>query len=186
MSGSLLETARLLIRPATADDTEALHAGYADEAAMRYWSHAAHTTVGETRTRLQHNIAEPGWRLWAITLAGGYHAIGTVAAGEKRQAGVTEIGYSLLRPYWRQGYAREALTAVIDHLFRVDGYRRVFADIDPENAASRRLVEKLGFRLEGVLRAEWETHIGVRDACIYGLLAGEWGLNGGGNGAASS
>ena len=55
-----------------------------------------------------------------------------------------------------------------------EGKRRVFADTDPENAASNRLLETLGFRREGLLRAEWETHIGVRDSVIWGLLREEW------------
>lgn len=62
---------------------------------------------------------------------------------------------------------------VLDRLF-AEGQRRVFADTDPENRASRALLERLGFALEGVLRAEWETHIGVRDTALYGLLAREW------------
>ena len=40
--------------------------------------------------------------------------------------------------------------------------------------ASNRLLEGLGFTLEGRLRGEWETHIGVRDSYIWGLLAAEW------------
>ena len=43
-----------------------------------------------------------------------------------------------------------------------------------DNAPSIGLVERLGFALEGRLRAEWETHIGVRDTLIYGLLRDEW------------
>jgi RimJ/RimL family protein N-acetyltransferase len=50
----------------------------------------------------------------------------------------------------------------------------VFADTDPENAASIALLERLGFRREGLLRGEWETHIGVRDSVILGLLRDEW------------
>ena len=45
---------------------------------------------------------------------------------------------------------------------------------DPENAASVALLGRLGFKLEGQLRGEWETHIGVRDSLIFGLLAEEW------------
>ena len=48
-----------------------------------------------------------------------------------------------------------------------------FADVDPDNSASRRLLERLGFLLEGILREEWETHIGVRDTALYGLLKEE-------------
>ncbi|MBL4617039.1 MAG: GNAT family N-acetyltransferase [Robiginitomaculum sp.] len=49
--------------------------------------------------------------------------------------------------------------------------RRIFADVDPDNTGSKRVVEKLGFQFEGVARANWETHIGVRDSLIYGLIA---------------
>ena len=48
------------------------------------------------------------------------------------------------------------------------------ADTDPENDASNALLKDLGFTLEGRLRGEWETHIGVRDSFIWGLLAEEW------------
>ena len=51
---------------------------------------------------------------------------------------------------------------------------KAVADTDPDNIGSNRLLERLGFKLEGHLRAEWETHIGVRDSLIWGLLAAEW------------
>ena len=50
------------------------------------------------------------------------------------------------------------------------GARRITADIDPDNQASIRVFERLGFTLEARLRGEWEMHIGVRDSLIYGLL----------------
>ena len=52
--------------------------------------------------------------------------------------------------------------------------RRVMADTDPDNVASIRLLEKLGFQKEGRLRGEWEIHIGIRDSLIFGLLREEW------------
>jgi RimJ/RimL family protein N-acetyltransferase len=61
---------------------------------------------------------------------------------------------------------------LIDQLF-VEGQRRIFADTDPDNQPSIALLTRLGFTLEGRLRAEWQTHIGVRDSLIYGLLAEE-------------
>jgi RimJ/RimL family protein N-acetyltransferase len=62
---------------------------------------------------------------------------------------------------------------LIDVLFE-EGHRRVWADTDPDNAASNRLLERLGFTLDGRLRGEWHTHLGVRDALIWGLLRDEW------------
>src|SRR3546814_15525877 len=95
-----------------------------------------------------------GWRCWATTLAGGDRAIGWVAAGEKRQGGVTEIGYILARDHWGGGIAREAVSAVIARLF-AEGQRRVFADTDPDHTATNALLERHGFRREGLLRADW-------------------------------
>ena len=100
-------------------------------------------------------------------------ALGFVSAGEKRQGGVTEIGYMLAQAAQGQGIAREAVSGVITQLF-AEGQHRVFADTDPDNSGSIALLEKLGFQLEGRLRHEWQTHIGLRDALIYGLLAEEW------------
>lgn len=167
----VLETARLRLRPRTPDDADALFPSLADPELMHFWSGPPHADVRETRAQFGQEAA--GWRCWAITLHGDDSAIGFVAAGEKRQGNVSEIGYMLARSHWGTGIAAEAVGAVIDRLF-AEGQRRIFADTDPENLTSRRLLERLGFRLEGMLRAEWETHIGVRDTALYGLLAGDW------------
>jgi RimJ/RimL family protein N-acetyltransferase len=86
---------------------------------------------------------------------------------------VTEIGYILFRAHWGKGIVTEAVAALIDLLF-AEGQRRVFADTDPDNKASIAVLQRLGFTLEATLRAEWETHIGVRDSLIWGLLEDEW------------
>lgn len=166
-----LTTPRLRLRARTADDADALFPSYADDALMTYWSHAPHTAVEQTRARFAEPFAE--WRAWAITLSGVDTAIGFVAIGEKRE-NVAELGYMLARPHWGGGLAREAVAAVLDQVFRVERQRRVFADTDPDNATSNGLLKSLGFTLEGRLRAEWETHLGVRDTYLWGLLADEW------------
>lgn len=167
----VLDTGRLRLRERTADDAEALFPSYADVEAMTYWSHAPHMSVEQTRAKIAEPSAE--WRAWAITLAGDDRAIGFVAVGEKRP-GVSEIGYMVTRAQWGRGIAREAVSAVLDQLLRVEGQRRVFADTDPENVASNGLLKALGFTLEGRLREEWETHLGVRDTFLWGLLASDW------------
>ena len=64
----------------------------------------------------------------------------------------------------------EALTRALDIAFDARGARRVYADIDPDNAPSLRLFERVGFQYEGRLRATYETHIGVRDSIMMSLL----------------
>jgi RimJ/RimL family protein N-acetyltransferase len=167
----VLESARLRLRPGIAADAEALHPAFADHDLMRWWSNPPHHTIDQTRADLAQRA--PEWRRWIVTLRESDRAIGFVAAGEKRQGNVSEIGYLLGREHWGTGIAAEAVTCVIDQIF-AEGQRRVFADTDPDNVGSRRLLERLGFQLEGVLRGEWETHIGVRDTTLYGLLREEW------------
>jgi ribosomal-protein-alanine N-acetyltransferase len=167
----VLATERLRLRPGVFDDAESLHRAFSDPASMQWWTEAAHATLDQTRLHLGR--ATPGWRRWIVTPQDSDLAIGFVSAGEKRQGKVSEIGYMFVPDQRGRGLAGEALAAVLDQLFRVEGQRKAVADTDPENLASRRLLERLGFKLEGMLRAEWETHIGVRDTALYGLLRGD-------------
>lgn len=169
----VLHTPRLRLRPFEFRDADALHPTLADAELMTWWSRGPTETLEETRQYLLPRSDIAGWRRWVLTLPQADDAIGWVSAGEKRQGGVSEIGYILARDFWGQGIAQEAVAAVIDQLFR-EGQRRVFADTDPDNTASIALLERLGFRREGLLRAEWQTHLGVRDSMILGLLADEW------------
>ncbi|MFV0624749.1 GNAT family N-acetyltransferase [Sphingomonas sp. ac-8] len=167
----VLETPRLRLRGLEPGDAEALHPTLSDPASMTWWSHAPFATLAETQAHLDRET--PGWRAWYFAPREGGPALGFVAVGEKRN-GPCELGYLLARDRHGAGLAFEAVARVLDHLFGSERRRRVFADTDPDNNASRRLLERLGFTLEGRLRGEWETHIGVRDSLIYGLLREEW------------
>ena len=93
-----------------------------------------------------------------------------------RGGGASESGYLLVPDAVGQGLAREGVARLLDILFDEEAHRRVFADTDPDNARSNALLRALGFEREGRLRAEWETHIGVRDSLVWGLLADEWAI----------
>ncbi|MDX3910988.1 MAG: GNAT family N-acetyltransferase [Sphingobium sp.] len=168
-----LATDRLTLRPLLPTDAEALFPAFSDPELMTWWSSGPHATVEETRAY----IAPDGgygdeWLAWAITLSD-KEAMGRVGAGMRRP-GVWEIGYLLRRDLWGKGFAREAVGAVVDHLFADKAARRVFADVDPDNVLSIGLLRRLGFKEEGRLRGEWKTHLGVRDSLIFGLLRDEW------------
>lgn len=161
----------VVLRPRRVFDADALFPTMSDPDAMRWWSRAPFERVEELRASFAAD-GHSNWRSWAIVRVGEDHAIGFVAAGERRE-GVSEIGHFLARQAQGQGYARQAVTLLLEQLF-AEGKRRVFADTDPDNQSSIALLTALGFTLEGRLRAEWQTHIGVRDSLIYGLLAEEW------------
>lgn len=69
---------------------------------------------------------------------------------------------------------REALTALIDHAIGTLRLHRLEADVDPRNERSVRLLDRLGFVREGLLRERWLEAGEVQDAVFYGLLAREW------------
>jgi RimJ/RimL family protein N-acetyltransferase len=69
-----------------------------------------------------------------------------------------EIGYRLARSAWGQGYATEAARAVRDHAFDILGIQRLISMIDPSNAASIRVAEKIGMRYEKDILLEGYTH----------------------------
>lgn len=173
MPAPTLTTDRLVLRQIRADDAEALFPVLSDPEVMIWWSSGPHQSLAETAEYVASNATEgQGFECWAIT-ADDDIALGWVILIDGKPA-VKEIGYILHRDQWRSGIAREAVGRVIEYGFTELELRRIFADTDPENTGSIGLLERLGFQREGHLRSEWETHIGVRDSLIFGLLQSEW------------
>ena len=85
-----------------------------------------------------------------------------------------ELGYGLGSAYWNQGYMIEALTALVDFAFGTLRLRRLEADVDPRNANSLKILDKLGFQREGLLRERWNVGNEIQDTAFLGLLAKEW------------
>lgn len=90
--------------------------------------------------------------------------------GHLRSKRVT-IGYIIDPAHHREGIATEALSAIIDFCFGEMDLHRLQAFIHPDNTASRKLVEKLGFRCEGLLRDNLRVGRDWRDDTLYALLA---------------
>ena len=174
MIAPTLRGSRLTLRQLHIDDAEPLFDVLSNETVMRYWSSGLQTSVEETRRYLKCNAdCDAEHYCWAIIRHDG-PALGWVILVPRRE-GMFELGYILGRAEWGKGIVPDAANLVLDYAFGPLGSRRVMAETDPENIASIRLLEKLGFRQEGHLRAEWQTHIGIRDSLIFGLLQHEWG-----------
>lgn len=87
---------------------------------------------------------------FAVELKESAKVIGNIYCGS-RDYDAKEVGYIINKHYQRKGYAREALRAVVDHAFRL-GAHRVYAECDPRNEASWRLLESAGLRREAHFR----------------------------------
>ncbi len=175
-----LHTDRLVLRPLTlADaDVDALFAMRSDPIVQRYGSHAPWTDRQTAVAYIERDMREladgSGVQLGLSRREDGA-VIGTCTLfhldAQSRRA---ECGYSLLPSAWSKGYASEAMTALLDWGFDALNLHRVEADIDPRNAASARVLERLGFQHEGHLRERWIVAGEISDSGLYGLLAREW------------
>jgi RimJ/RimL family protein N-acetyltransferase len=163
----------IFLRPLDPErDGEALHAIFGDEESCRYMTGPAFGTVAETIVALKTWSKGQEETSWAIAGAAEGPALGRIAL-IPRGRDIFEAACMIVPAARGNNLAARALGVVIDEAFETRGARRIFADVDPDNAASIRVFERLGFRREGLLRANWKTHIGERDSAIFGLLAAD-------------
>jgi [ribosomal protein S5]-alanine N-acetyltransferase len=173
-----LETPRLLLRPWIEADAEALFPMFADPEVMQHWNTPPAASVATVREGIRRSLATPAEAhlAWIVTRKSDGAAVGFVNYHHREVRNRRlEIGYMVARPHWRQGIAREAVAALIDHCFGALDCYRIEATLNPENVASSRVLESLGFRCEGgPMRARmWKGELAL-DAMMYGLLAPEW------------
>ena len=109
-----------------------------------------------------------------ITLTDTGETVGDVVAFLTPNGRTAEIGYTLDASARGRGYATEAAAAMIDHLVDITGVHRIEASTHPDNVASNRVLERLGFTLEGVKRESYWVEDIVTDDAIWGLLARDW------------
>jgi ribosomal-protein-alanine N-acetyltransferase len=170
----ILATPRLRLRAFRAEDTNAMHACFTDAEAMRFWDRPVYMRRAETERTIRRFIrSRPSSGLfWAVADAGTDGCLGMVNYHEAYLPGRrATIGYMIHPAHQRQGIAREAVSALLDHCFGDLGLHRIQAFIHPENTGSRRLVESLGFRCEGQLRDSLRVGDEWRDDMLYALLA---------------
>lgn len=137
---TILTTQRLILRPVEDRDAEPLHAIYSNSDAMRYWSRLPHTKMEETIEAIEDLKGRCGSNSFGLVIEYQGHAIGRIGLWQ-----FPEIGFILHPDHWGKGLAREALDAMIAYGLETLGLEEVTADVDPRNAASIRLLERIGF-----------------------------------------
>ncbi|MFM7419726.1 MAG: GNAT family N-acetyltransferase [Alphaproteobacteria bacterium] len=149
-----LTTARLILRPWQDDDLAPLFAINGDPESMRYF--AASMTRAESdawAARMRAHFAEHGWGFWVVAEAATGDFVGVVGLMTiPWQADFTpavEIGWRIGPRFRRQGYAEEAARAALGFGFATLGREKIVAFTVPGNAASWKLMEKLGMSPAG-------------------------------------
>ena len=174
----LIATERLVLRRFRSADAETLAAYRSDPEVARFQSWTAPFPIARARTLVAEFAAadpdRPGWFQWAIERVEDRAHVGDLAVALHENLMQADIGFTLAPAYQKRGYAAEAVRAMLDHLFRVRGLHKVSAEADARNIASARLLERVGFVREGLLRSHTWIKGEWTDDLIYGLLADEW------------
>jgi ribosomal-protein-alanine N-acetyltransferase len=181
-----LDTPRLRLRRVRPEDAADLFAFASDPLVTRYITWPTHRTLDDSRAliaRFLAGYARGAATPWGIEHKADGRLIGTCGFTNAAPAHArAEVIYNLARPYWGQGYMPEAVRAALTYGFDALGLNRIEAGCLVENAASARVLEKVGMTFEGVLREYLEIK---GDACTlkqYAILRRDW--QGRGDGAA--
>lgn len=173
-------TARLVLRPFTADDVDGLLPMHGDAESVRYVPYGVRDREAVVQV-LQRKVtstrlAQDGDLLeLAVDVAADGTLVGDLLVALRSvEHGTVEIGYLFSRAHGGQGYATEAVRALVDLCVGELQARRVVARVDARNARSRALLERLGFRQEALL-VDNEVFKGeLSSEADYAVLAREW------------
>lgn len=151
-----LKTRNLVLRRIRPTDAESVFDILADKEVARFYDEEPFSDVSQAVELIEYWATAFERRQvirWGIARKDDNSIIGSCGYyGLHRRHMRGSLGYELAQPYWRQGIMTEALSAVIEFGFEGVGLNRIEATVMVGNQASVRLLEKLGFRNEGVLR----------------------------------
>lgn len=169
------ESERLIIRKAIARDALDIFENYAqDSDVTKYLTWSPHTHLQQTQEWIEYCIKnaynEKGIKL-VVFKKEEQQVIGMVDFNFENYQ--TDFGYVLAKKYWNQGIITEAMKPVIDFVYKMPNIFRIWATHDIDNAASGKVMEKLGLEYEGILRKSL-MHPNIsdkpRDGKYYSLI----------------
>ncbi len=170
----ILETPRLMLRKLNMADAEDVFEYCKDTEVARHVLWDAYTALSQSKTYVRYIIKlykmdEPS--SWAIVLKQTKKVIGTIGfTWINRDHASAEVGYSLSRAYWNNGYMSEALEAVIKEGFETIRLHRIEAQHETDNPSSGRVMQKVGMRFEGTLRGRLFNKGRYVDVSLYAIL----------------
>jgi [ribosomal protein S5]-alanine N-acetyltransferase len=161
-----IATERLIIRPFTLADFEAIHAVWSDPAVMGPIPSQAYDreqSWARLRGKLRHQ-ARHGFSKWAVAVKASGTVIGECGVHYLQDGPDIELGYKLAQSYWGQGFATEAARACLGWALAARP-ERVVAIVDPANTRSARILSTIGMVHDGTfsrLGHTWDFYVAIR------------------------
>lgn len=163
ISRMILETERLLIRPFSENDLDKLIELRLDEEVIKYLGGRRMQNPEAIAKRLQFYIecyAKFGFGMSAMIWKETNEMFGWSGLQPLGETSEVEVGYGMIKEFWRRGIGYECAKAWLEYGFEIAGLERIVAVAYPENTGSRRIMEKLGMSYE-----KTETHYGAE--CVF-------------------
>ena len=175
-----LKTERLFLRQLAPTDTEFIYYHFSDPTVSQFLMDEPPLSNRAQALEIIEFYQDPEgktYNRWGIVRKQDNQLIGTCGYHKWDQRYFrAEIGYDLSPTHWGQGYMTEALDAVIQNGFGRMGLNRIDAVVYTANVRSLKLLQKLGFQKEGVLRDYFYLDGQFYDHCLLALLRREWRL----------
>lgn len=170
----ILETDRLVLRELKEDDAIDILSCFSNKEVLRYYGQKPLTSIDQVQQIIRNfsmNFNEKRGIKWGIELKGREGIVGTIGFQEWTQEHQrADLSYALYPDNWGNGYASEAVCKVVSYGFEELAIKRIGAVVFTENKASIKLLTKLGFQKEGLLRNYLYQNGVPFDAYIYSLL----------------
>jgi [ribosomal protein S5]-alanine N-acetyltransferase len=176
-----LETPHLRLRHWSEDDATPLHAAFGDAETMRFWDSPPTRDLAATAASIRDSrSADPRFHAaLSIVRKAGSEVVGMVNYHARQPLNRRlAVGWILVPAWQRRGIMREAMPAFLNHCFDHLQTHRIEARIEPENTASARLAECLGFTPEGLMRDWMFVGDEPRSVRLYALLRADWKVAG--------
>ena len=173
-----IETKRLKMQQVVQEDQDLFLSVYSNKDVLKYISELL--PIEKIQKHFQSRLPlwnknNQQWLCFAITLKETDEKIGIVELFPKwlpyQQA---EIGYMLLPAFHRNGYGCESVSAVLDFAFNKCSFNKVSATVTEGNNSSYKLLERLGFKQEGIIRENYKIADVWYNDVLYGLLKSEY------------
>ena len=171
-----IETERLIVRRFEQQDWQQLYEYLSDREVIEFEPYDVFTEE-QAKDEAIRGSSDPSF--YAVCLKDSSRLIGNLYLG-KGDFDTWELGYVFNGMYQGQGYAAESAKALMDYAFTHMGARRIVAMCSPKNVRSRKLLERLDMRLEGLLLQNVYFKTGSDgepiwlDTCEYAMLKTEW------------
>ena len=166
----VLETKRLKLRKLCMDDAEDIFLMRTNEDAMKY-IHKTKLKSIEDAKELINKMNEPDRIQWGINLKNEIKILGTIGYHRiEKEHYRAEIGYMLHPQNWKTGIMSEAIAAIINYGFEEIKLHSIEAVINPENNASRKILEKFNFTKEAYFKENFFFDGKFYDSEVFSLL----------------